>query len=126
MAYSYLIFDFGSNEEAAQQARHRVEGWIQGFRLGKKLLVKFDRGEEETTGGGDGGEKKAAGKEAASDKQAIVVMVRLDFSDHEKLSHQRWLERIPSEELFRDAHPKVIRQGDAEFAGAAERFEALS
>jgi len=126
MAHSYLIFDFGSNEEAAQQARHRVEGWIQGFRLGKKLLVKFDRGEEETTGGGDGGEKKAAGKEAASDKQAIVVMVRLDFSDHEKLSHQRWLERIPSEELFRDAHPKVIRQGDAEFAGAAERFEALS
>jgi hypothetical protein len=126
MAYSYLIFDFGSNEEAAQQARHRVEGWIQGFRLGKKLLVKFDRGEEETTGGGDGGEKKAAGKEAASDKQAIVVMVRLDFSDHEKLSHQRWIERIPSEELFRDAHPKVIRQGDAEFAGAAERFEALS
>ena len=126
MAHSYLIFDFGSNEEAAQQARHRIEGWTQGFRLGKKLLVKFDRGEEETTGGGDGGEKKAAGKEAASDKQAIVVMVRLDFSDHEKLSHQRWLERIPSEELFRDAHPKVIRQGDAEFAGAAERFEALS
>lgn len=126
MAHSYLIFDFGSNEEAAQQARHRVEGWIQGFRLGKKLLVKFDRGEEETTGGGDGGERKAAGKEAASDQQAIVVMVRLDFSDHEKLSHQRWLERIPSEELFRDAHPQVIRQGDADFAGAAERFEALS
>jgi hypothetical protein len=125
MAHTYLIFDFGSNEEAAQQARHRVEGWIQGFRLGKKLLVKFDRGEEETAGGGDGDKKKAAGKEAGSDKQAIVVMVRLDFSDHEKLSHQRWLERIPSEALFRDAQPKVIRQGDAEFANASERFEAL-
>jgi len=132
MAHSYLIFDFGSNEEAAQQARHRVEGWIQGFRLGKKLLVKFDRGDEETNGGGDAGESDAAGKPAASgkdaklDKHAIVVMVRLDFSDHEKLSHQRWLERIPSDELFRDAHPKIIRQGDAEFASASERFEALS
>jgi len=123
MAHSYLLFDFGSNEEAAQQARHRVEGWIQGFRLGKKLLVKFDRGDEETAGAG---KPAASGKDAGSDKQPIVVMVRLDFSDHEKLSHQRWLERIPSEELFRDARPKIIRQGDADFAGAAERFDALS
>jgi len=126
MAHSYLVFDFGTNEEAAQQARHRVEGWIQGFRLGKKLLVKFDRGDAETSGAGNAGEPDAAGNVASSEKQAIVVMVRLDFSDHERLSHQRWLERIPSEELFRDAHPKVIRQGDAEFASAAERFEALS
>ena len=120
MAHSFLIFDFGSNEEAAQQARHRVEGWIQGFRLGKKLLVKFDRGDEETSGAGDAGKA-----DASSEKQAIVVMVRLDFSDHEKLSHQRWLERIPSEALFRDAHPKMLRQGDPEFASAAERFDAL-
>jgi len=126
MAHSFLIFDFGANEEAAQQARHRVEGWKQGFRLGSKLLVKFDRGEEETTGAGNAAKPDAAGKDAGSEKQAIVVMVRLDFSDHERLSHQRWLERIPSEELFRDAHPKVIRQGDPEFASASERFEALS
>lgn len=132
MAHSYLIFDFGSNEETAQQARHRIEGWIQGFRLGKKLLVKFDRGDEESSGGGDAGESDtagepaASGKDAGSDQQAIVVMVRLDFSDHEKLSHQRWLERIPSDDLFKNAHPKIIRQGDADFAGAAERFEALS
>jgi len=126
MAHSFLVFDFGSNEEAAQQARHRVEGWKQGFRLGKKLLVKFDRGDEETSGDGNAGQPDAAGKDATSEKQAIVVMVRLDFSDHERLSHQRWIERIPSEELFRDAHPKVIRQGDPEYAGAAERFDALS
>ena len=126
MAHSFLVFDFGSNEEAAQQARHRVEGWTQGFRLGKKLLVKFDRGDGETSGDGNAGKSDAAGKDASPEKQAIVVMVRLDFSDHERLSHQRWIERIPSEELFRDAHPKVIRQGDPEFAGAAERFDALS
>jgi hypothetical protein len=126
MAHSYLIFDFGSNEEAAQQARHRVEGWKQGYRLGKKLLVKFDRGDEETSGAENAGKPDASGKDAGAEKQAIVVMVRLDFSDHERLSHQRWLERIPSEELFKDANPKVIRQGDAEFASAAERFDALS
>ena len=126
MAYSYLIFDFGSNEEAAQQARHRVEGWKQGFRLGKKLLVKFDRGDEETSRTENAGKPDASGKDADSEKQAIVVMVRLDFSDHERLSQQRWLDRIPSEELFRDAHPQVIRPGDPEFAGAAERFDALS
>jgi hypothetical protein len=127
MAHTFLIFDFGSNEEAAQQARHRVEGWVQGFRLGKKLLVKFDRGDEEAGGAGDDGKPEpAAGKDASSEKQAIVVMVRLDFSDHERLSQQRWLDRIPAEELFRDAHPKVIRQGDPEYAGAAERFDALS
>ena len=116
MAHSFLVFDFGSNEEAAQQARHKVEGWKQGFRLGNKLMVKFDRGDE-----------KAGGEDDKSDaeKNGVIVMVRLDFSDHEKLSHQRWLDRIPSEALFRDAKPKIVRPGDPDFAGAAERFDAL-
>jgi nicotinic acid phosphoribosyltransferase len=117
MAHSFLIFDFGSNEEAAQQARHKVEAWKQGFRLGNKLLVKFDRGDEKPA--------EADGKADAAKRDSVLMMVRLDFSDHEKLSHQRWLDRIPSEALFRDAHPKILRQGDPEFAGAAERFEAL-
>ena len=121
MAHTFLIFDFGSNEEAAQQARHKVEAWKQGFRLGNKLSVKFDRGDEET---GDGEAEKGK-KAATSEKQAVVVIVRLDFSDHEKLSHQRWLDRIPAEPLFKDAHPKIVRQGDPEFASTSERFEAL-
>ena len=125
MAHSLMIFDFGSDEEAAQQARHKVEAWKQGFRLGNKLMVKFDRGDEKPAGSEEAGKAAAAKKDAAPDKQAVLVMVRLDFSDHEKLSHQRWLDRIPSETLFRDAHPKVLRQGDPEFAGAAERFDAL-
>jgi hypothetical protein len=117
MAHTFLIFDFGSNEEAAQQARHRIEGWKQAFRLDKKLLLKLDRGEAEAGAGG---------KEApALENGRIVMMLRLDFSDHERLSHQRWLDRIPSEALFRDAQPKVIRRDDAEFANVSERFEAL-
>src|SRR6202049_4378134 len=47
MAHSFLIFDFGGNEDAAQQARHRIDGWKQGFRLDKKLQVKFERNEPE-------------------------------------------------------------------------------
>jgi hypothetical protein len=123
MAHTYLIFDFGFNEEAAQQARHKVEGWKQGFRLGDKLMVKFDRGESEPAGE-EGPQKSAESKEGGS-QPPVVVMVRLDFSDHEKLSHQRWVERIPSEALFKDAHPKLIRQGDPEFASAEKRFDAL-
>jgi hypothetical protein len=125
MAHTYLIFDFGSNEEAAQQARHKVEGWKQGFRLGNKLLVKFDRGDEEASGS-EASDQAAGGKKAAgTEKQTLILMVRLDFSDHEKLSHQRWLDRIPGEALFRDAHPKIIRPGDPEFTSTSERFDAL-
>jgi len=41
MAYSFLVFDFGGDEDAAQQARHRIEGWRQGFRLDKKLQLNL-------------------------------------------------------------------------------------
>ena len=43
MAQTYMIFDFGTNEELAQQARHKIEGWKQGFRLGEKMSMKFER-----------------------------------------------------------------------------------
>src|SRR5579871_86818 len=121
MAQSFLIFDFGTNEEAAQQARHRIEGWKQAFRLDKKLLLKFDREEQE-----DKTERKSKGKkEKDSDGERIVVIVRLDFSDHEKLTQQRWLDRIPSEEPFKEAHPKLVRHGDDEFEPTTKRFEDL-
>ena len=110
MPQSYLIFDFGTNEEAAQQARHRVEAWKQAFRLGEKLALKFERKEPEKKNGGE----------------HIRLYVRLDFSDHERLSHHRWLERIPSEAPFKDAAPQAIRHGEAEFAKTAELFDSLT
>jgi hypothetical protein len=137
MAQSFLVFDFGSDEESAQQARHRVDGWKQGFRLDKKLLLKFDRsesseGDEKAQGeekaSAKAGRKKPAKASAHDEKDAkenIQLIIRLDFSDHERLSHQRWLERIPSEAPFKDAQSKIIRQNDAEFAGTAERFDSL-
>src|ERR1700682_1329033 len=45
MAQTYLLFDFGADEEKLQQARHKLDGWKQAFRLDKKLQFKFDRGE---------------------------------------------------------------------------------
>jgi hypothetical protein len=125
MAHSYLVFDFGSNEDAVQLARHRIEGWKQGFRLGKKMLLKFDR--EELGESAEGVEKDAPQQDAGKkDAERIRLLVRLDFSDHEKLTHQRWLDRIPGEEPFKSASGEVIRQGDADFEKTAERFEGLS
>jgi len=141
MAQSFLVFDFGTNEELAQQARHKVDGWKQGFRLDKKLLLKFDRGEapetadaqvtEEEPASKKGAKKSGKAAKSASVKgkepqEKIQLIIRLDFSDHERLSHQRWLERIPTEAPFKDTHSKIIRQNDAEFAGTADRFDSLS
>ncbi len=131
MAQSYLIFDFGGNEEAAQQARHRIEGWRQAFRLDKKMQLKFERQPEPSDGGEPSAEKKKTAKakpaEQESDaKKRIRLFVRLDFSDHEKLSHRRWLDRIPAEEPFKDAAPQIVRVGAAEFEKTAELFDSLS
>jgi hypothetical protein len=154
MAQSILIFDFGTNEEAAQQARHKVDGWRQAFRLGDKLLLKFDRVEPaaraEKDGEGASAEQspkptaKASGKtqgkakktatkarrkseseEKAEPAARVRVLVRLAFSDHEKLSYQRWLDRIPAEEPFKSAQGETVRAGQSEFEKASEQFEAL-
>jgi hypothetical protein len=149
MAYSFLIFDFGGNEEVAQQARHKIDGWKQGFRLGKKLELKFDRKEPEAMSAGASEESSPAAKAASKTKgqpkskaksgdnagpassakaeplAQIRLIVRLDFSDHEKLSHQRWVERIPAEEPFKTAHSEIVRAGHPEFETTAEMFESL-
>jgi hypothetical protein len=130
MAHDFLIFDFETNEEAAQQARHRVEGWTQGFRLGKKMLLKFER--EEAKEAGNSGTKTAHNKKSAAKENLtegagrVRVLIRLDFSEHEKLSHQRWLDRIPTEEPFKAAKTEIVRQGDPEFDETAELFDSLS
>jgi hypothetical protein len=146
MAYSFLVFDFGGNEDAAQQARHRIDGWKQGFRLDKKLQLKIDRKEPEAQPDADSSEtaqsgpkgkanpkeKPESGDEAGQDSSSnpaapskIHMIVRLDFSDHEKLSLQRWLNRIPGEEPFKTAKPKIVRTGDPEFEKTSELFDSL-
>ncbi len=152
MAHIFLTFDFGTNEETAQLARHKVEGWKQGYRLGKKLELKFDRNESEAeaapvaelapapakAGAKSKGHTKGAAKAAAkAAKEApdpapqaappsdIRILIRLDFSDHEKLSRQRWLERIPMEDPFKSAQSRVLRPGDPEFSVISELYDSL-
>jgi len=144
MTQSILIFDFGTNEDAAQQARHKLEGWKQTLRLGEKIRLKFDRkgsaadsgkdggsssGEEaskkSTTGEGKSASKKAPAKAKEPVDSKIQLLVRLDFSGHEKLSHNRWLARIPSEEPFKSAKSEIIHHSDPGFASVTERFDSL-
>ena len=122
MAHAFIVFDFGTNEDASQQARHRVEGWKQGFRLGNKLQMKFER-----AASGKSGAEEAKSKKERPDERAerVRVLIRLDFSDHEKLSFQRWLERIPKEEAFKPASGRVVRQGDADFPDTQKLFDSL-
>ena len=149
----YIRFDFGTDEEKAQQARHKLEGWRQAFRLDKRVQYQVDRPENaapETAAKAAPAEKtaaktkekpatKASGKatgksgESAAPKAGaksegaadgkVGLLVRLYFSPHEKLSEQRWLARIPAEEPFKSASPKVINHDDPEFEATDQQFE---
>jgi hypothetical protein len=155
MAHSYIRFDFGTDEEKAQQARHKLDGWRQAFRLDKKLQYKMDRPEStvaetpskpEPAAAAAAVPEKSKGKAAEKDKGKtattkvsapppekpspaangkVSLLVRLYFSSHEKLSEQRWLDRIPSEEPFKSASPKVVHHSDPEFESTDKQFEAL-
>jgi hypothetical protein len=131
MAHIYMRFDFGSDEERAQQARHKLEVWKQAFRLDKKLLYKFDRGGNASAGAVQkAGEAKAKGKgqDAGAEPGAsgsVKLLLRLAFSGHEKLSEHRWVERIPGEELFKGAAPHLVKPGEAEFEATEAKFENL-
>ena len=129
MAQTFLVFDFGTDEEKAQQARHRIEGWKQGFRLGNKVQFKFEReAAEQAEGSSKNGEGKS--KEKKKDGEAelngrVRMLVRLDFSNHEKHLAQTWVKRIPADEAFKSVKGEVIRQDEAAFEKIAELFDAL-
>jgi len=151
MAHTYMLFDFGTDEEKAQLARHKLEGWKQAFRLDKKLQYKLERSESDaedaTEVAPEASEspkaekpkpkvktkgkhkshkaKEAEAEEAPSANGSVNLLVRLYFSGHEKLTEQRWLDRIPSEEPFKEASPRVVRQGEAEFDEVVKQFESL-
>ena len=137
MPQTYLIFDFGTNEDAVQQARHKLEALKQAFRLDKKLLFKFERGKAQEKAEAPAAAKKAKGAESAKGPEKakqeekteeggnVRLLVRLDFSNHERLSHQRWVERIPKEEPFAAAAAKSVSRSDGDFAETKELFERL-
>ena len=155
MAHIYMTFDFGSDEEKAQQARHKLESWKQAFRLDKKLLYKFERSgmedaaaagespeeekEEKPTKGGKGakaGKTKAksepatakakeSAKDAPKESGNVKLYLRLALSNHEKMTEERLVKRIPSEEPFSEANPKMVKVGGAGFGDVEAKFESL-
>jgi hypothetical protein len=145
MAHTYLLFDFGSDEEKVQQARHKLESWKQAFRLDKKLQYKLEREQAEASESAAKSEpepaksekpKPAKGKSKSKAKPnetaaatenggPVKLLVRLYFSGHEKLSEQRWLDRIPAEEPFKSASPKIVRESEPEFADTLKQFDTL-
>jgi len=137
MPHIYMQFDFGKDEGKAQLARHKLETWKQAFRLDKKMLYKFERatdGSPETEPVAANSEKpKTKGKTKSKDEpetpqshETVKLLLRLGFSNHEKLSEQRWVDRIPTEEPFVAASPKVQKPGDADFADTEKQFEELN
>src|SRR5262249_9885034 len=147
MAHIYMTFDFGTDEQKAQQARHKLDGWKQAFRLDKKLLYKFERPTPEGPGA-NAAEAVPAKKEAArAEKPAkggkveaktrkekeekaeatgpVKLHLRLAFSGHEKMTEERWLKRIPTEEPFKGAEPETVKTDDLGFAEIEGKFEGL-
>lgn len=137
MPHTYIQFDFAKDEEKAQLARHKLEGWKQAYRLDKKLLFKFERiasapaeaaantGDSEKPSKSKGKSKDKPDPPAAAPAETVKLLVRLDFSNHEKLSGQRWLDRIPSEEPFQGASPTIVKPSDPHFADTEKQFDDL-
>jgi hypothetical protein len=147
MAHTYLLFDFGTDEEKAQLARQKLERWKQAFRLDKKLQYKLERAEDEANDEPEHAQEAAgppkaekskaktkakhksketeASEEASPANGKVNLLVRLYFSGHEKLTEQRWLDRIPSEEPFKEASPRVIRHGEDQFDEVDKQFDSL-
>jgi len=147
MAHTYLLFDFGTDEEKAQLARQKLERWKQAFRLDKKLQYKLERPEDEAKAHPEQAHEaaetaktekpKAKSKAKHKSKESEVseetpaanrkvnLLIRLYFSGHEKLTEQRWLDRIPSEDPFKEASPRVIRHGEEQFEEVDKQFDSL-
>ncbi len=151
MAHIYMTFDFGKDEEKAQLARHKLESWKQAFRLDKKMLYKFDRKEDgvapnaatspvkpvdkekpaKKAGAKAGKASKESKKEdpepakLAASSAEIKLILRLALSNHEKLMEQRLLQRFSSEELFKIAAPKTIRETEAGYGELDSHFQEL-
>jgi hypothetical protein len=144
MAQTYMLFDLGSDEEKVQQARHKLESWKQAFRLDKKLQYKLEREQPEAaseavakaerakTEKPKPAKAKSKSKSTSKSDEAesensgpVKLFVRLYFSGHEKLSEQRWLDRIPTEEPFKSASPKIIKETEPGFAEVLKQFDTL-
>jgi hypothetical protein len=140
-----MSFDFGTDEEKAQLARHKLEMWKQAFRLDKKLLYKFERsgGEGDLTKESaepdeqsrkpskvkSGKAAKSKGKDKSPEAPAangnVKLYLRLAFSGHEKMTEDRLLKQFRSGEPFNELSSKPVKDGEAGFSELEAKFDSL-
>jgi hypothetical protein len=147
MAHIYMTFDFGTDEEKAQQARHKLEMWKQAFRLDKKLLYKFERdpgqgaaseqvldnGEKPAKAAKSGKAEKSTKSKAKADVDksatppngSVKLYLRFAFSGHEKMTEQRMLKKIPSEQPFKGLSAETVKEGESAFGDLEAKFDSL-
>src|SRR5256714_9176429 len=140
MPKPFLFLALGPEKEKAQEARHKLDRWRQAFRLDKNLQFKLDRSENTASETEkpeppkpekakiDKAKPKAKAKSGATTGESngnTKLIVRLYFSGHEKLSEQRWVDRIPSEEPFKGASPKIDHEDAPEFSEILQQFDTL-
>jgi len=126
------MFDFGNDEEAAQRARHQLEAWRQAFRPGNKVEFKIERrsGEQKAKEGAAASESRKKGGRAEAETSAgrderLRLIVRLDFSAHEKHLYRTWLERIQHERELQTAERQAVERGGEPFEEISELFRSL-
>jgi hypothetical protein len=103
------------------------------------LVYKFERIEPEEAGVDnesheqhdkkEKAHKKGEGKgkgQHGEPKASVKMLVRLAFSGHEKITEQRLLDRIPTEETLQGTSAKTVKPGDAEFEETEKLFEELA
>ncbi|HMD31994.1 MAG TPA: hypothetical protein VKG84_08790 [Candidatus Acidoferrales bacterium] len=84
-----------------------------GLPPGRKLELRFER------------QAPPEAPDAASPLH-LRLIVRLDFSDHEKLSHTRWIERVPADAPFKGMPVEVVGSKDASYEKIAALFDSLN
>lgn len=136
MAATFLLFDFGTNEDSVQKARHHLEAWKQAFRLGNKMLFKLERqssapsstseesSSRDSKGKHDGKKREHAPNEDVSAR--VRLLIRLDFSAHEKHLFQTWLARIPREEPFKTVDSVTVDRNAPSYEQISELFDSLN
>lgn len=100
---TFLVFSF-ADSAAAGQGRLRIAGWSKAFKLAfDQLSAVVEPGES-----------------------GARLIVRFVFEPGEKLSYERWLDRIPNEEPFVNTEFEMVESSDPEHAALREIFTRLT
>jgi hypothetical protein len=116
-------FDRGAGGEDAPEDGESTSGAAEKGPKASAHKEGAHKGPKETDHKGEHAEKSHKRKNDGA--SGVRLVVKLKFSDHEKLSFQRWLERIPGEEPFKSAEAEVHKADAANAAKTEELFDSL-